>query len=248
MSVFRYPVNVEWIPNLPAISYRNGVGQWEGVVMHYTDNPSDTAASERAYEAETFNNAFVHEFIDPTQVLQVANPNYIAYGAGPHANARFVHLELCHADTQEDFDKSYDMWCERAAEYLFAKQLGVSKAEPTGHGTLWSHYDVTQYLGGTTHTDPIEYLQKRGKTWDDVVAQVQKCYDDLAAGDIWKPDTQAEVKPDPQSAMPVPEVDQWKLDSMQYLKDHGLTTQDHNPDATVTWAELGVVLKRLKGE
>lgn len=250
MSVFRYPVNVEWIPNLPTISYRNGVGQWEGVVMHQTCNDSDTAEGERNWEVQTFNDAFVHEFIDPAQVLQVANPNYIAYGAGHVANARFIHLELCHSDTQDEFDKSYDMWCERAAEFLFAKQLGVSKAEPSGHGTLWSHNDVTQYLGGTDHTDPIEYLQKWGKTWDDVVTQVKKCYDLLAAGDIWKPDPQpsAPVEPTPPAPAPTPQVEKWKTDAVQYLKDKGLIKDDHDPDAPVTWAQFSVVLKRLKGE
>jgi len=172
----RYPVNIQWIPGLPEIPYRNGVGAYEGVVLHYTDTPNDSAASEAAYESRTYLSAFVHEFIDPIEIIQVANPDFIAYGAGYEANQRFVHLELCSAQTLEEFNRSFDMWCERAAEYLAARGLGVSKAQPDGSGTLWSHADVTRYLGGTTHTDPIAYLTLWGKTWQDAVDRVSQYY------------------------------------------------------------------------
>ena len=34
--------------------------------------------------------------------------------------------------------------------------------------------DVTQWLGGTTHEDPIAYLDAWGKNWQDVIDIVQK--------------------------------------------------------------------------
>jgi bifunctional autolysin len=177
-----YPVVIDWIPGLPQIPYRNGVGCWEGVVMHQTDNPSDTARSERAYEAGTFENAFVHEFIDPNEIIQVANPSYLAYGAGPNANPRFIHLELCSNRTAEEFARSFDSWCRRAAVYLAMRGLGVTPARSDGTGTLWSHYDVTRYLGGTDHTDPIGYIRSWGKSWQDVVDTVQHHYNAITGG------------------------------------------------------------------
>jgi N-acetylmuramoyl-L-alanine amidase CwlA len=77
MALKLYPVPINWIIGLPL---------YEGVVMHQTATPNDTAASERAWEAKHFNEAFVHEFIDPNEIIQVANPAYLAYGAGPYAN------------------------------------------------------------------------------------------------------------------------------------------------------------------
>ncbi|MFC0215864.1 N-acetylmuramoyl-L-alanine amidase family protein [Paenibacillus chartarius] len=177
-----YPVIVDWIPGLPQIPYRGGVGRWEGVVMHQTANPNDTARSERAYEARTFQNAFVHEFIDPNEIIQVANPDYLAYGAGPNANPRFIHLELCSNKTAEQFARSFDAWCQRAAYYLALRGLGVTTARPDGSGTLWSHYEVTRYLGGTTHSDPIDYIKSWGKSWQDVVNTVQYHYDAIIGG------------------------------------------------------------------
>jgi N-acetylmuramoyl-L-alanine amidase CwlA len=179
-----YPVIYDWIPGLPQIPYRNGIGRWEGVVMHYTYNPNDTARSERDYEAQSFNNAFVHEFIDPREIIQVANPAYIAYGAGRYANPRFIHLELCSAHSAAEFSRSFDMWCQRAAFFLAQRQLGVSQAKPDGTGTLWSHYDVTNYLGGTDHDDPIEYLREWGKSWQDVLNTVRDHYDAIMRGEV----------------------------------------------------------------
>jgi N-acetylmuramoyl-L-alanine amidase CwlA len=179
-----YPVNINWIPGLPEIPYHAGVGQYEGVVMHQTANPNDTAASERAYESQHFNEAFVHEFIDPTQILQVANPD-LAYGAGQFANKRFIHLELCSAKTREQFEKSFDMWCERAAVHLAARKLGVSNAQPNGTGTLWGHFQVSKYLGGTDHTDPVDYLKQWGKTWDSVLERVLNHYEFIMNGNVY---------------------------------------------------------------
>lgn len=177
-----YPVIVDWIPGLPQIPYRSGVGRWEGVVMHQTASPGDTARSERKYEERTFQNAFVHEFIDPNEIIQVANPQYLAYGAGPVANPRFIHLELCSNKTAEEFARSFDRWCQRAAVFLSMRGLGVSPARPDGTGTLWSHYDVTRYLGGTDHSDPIDYIQSWGKSWQDVVQTVQYHYNAITGG------------------------------------------------------------------
>jgi N-acetylmuramoyl-L-alanine amidase CwlA len=178
-----YPVKIDWIPGLPQIPYRGGVGMYEGVVMHDTCSPGDTAASERAYESRTYNAAFVHEFIDPTTIIQVADPTYIAYGAGRIANQRFVHLELCSADTAEEFEWAFDMWCQRAAVHLANRGLPVLPAQPDGTGTLWGHFEVSGFLGGSDHMDPIDTLAKWGKTWDDVVARVTQHYDVITKGD-----------------------------------------------------------------
>jgi N-acetylmuramoyl-L-alanine amidase CwlA len=178
-----YPVIEDWIAGLPHIPYRGGVGRWEGVVMHQTGNPNDTARSEREYEARTFQDAFVHEFIDPYEIIQVANPQYIAYGAGAVANERFIHLELCSAKNQAEFDSSYDRWCQRAAYFLALRNLQVVPAIIDGSGTLWSHKDVSQFLGRTNHEDPIAYLASWGKSWQDVINTVQAHYNELVKGD-----------------------------------------------------------------
>ena len=181
MSIHRYPVKKQWIEGIPSNPYRNGVGAYEGVVLHYTDNENDTAQKEADYAKENWEqrHVFVHEFVDAKECIQTANPDYKAAGAGRNANERFTHIELCHANNKKEFEDSFDKQMERAAEYLANRKLGVTPAKPDGSGTLWSHADVTHYLGGTDHLDPEPYLKKWGKTWQDAIDQVAYYYDQL---------------------------------------------------------------------
>jgi hypothetical protein len=176
-------VKLEWIPGLPKIPFLKGVGKYEGVVIHYTASPNDTAQMEADHEKKHWRDAFVHEFIDPVEIIQVADPEYKSWGAGERANDRFIHLELCDADNQSDFDISFEKITLRAAEYLYNHQLGVTPAKADGTGTLWGHMDVSNYLGFTNHTDPVAYLAKWGKTWDNVISSVTEKYNTLMSGE-----------------------------------------------------------------
>ncbi len=175
-------VRLEWIPGLPQAPFLKGVGKYEGVVLHYTASPNDTARTEADHEKKYWRNAFVHEFIDPNEIIQVADPDYKSWGAGERANDRFIHLELCDAANQNDFNISFEKITLRAAEYLYINKLGVTPARADGTGTLWGHMDVTKYLGFTNHTDPVAYLAKWGKTWNDVINSVAEKYSALASG------------------------------------------------------------------
>lgn len=169
-------IEIEHVPDLPKAPYLKGVGKYEGVVIHYTDNPGDNARIEANFMKTNWKNAFVHEFIDADEIIQVADPDYKAWGAGKEANDRYIHLELCHEYTREDFEASYRNLVRRAAEYLYINQLGVTPAKPDRTGTLWGHYHVTMYWGGTNHVDPIGYLAKWGISWDDLVEDVAREY------------------------------------------------------------------------
>lgn len=180
-----YDVIKDFIPGLPTRPYRNGVGQYEGVVAHCTDSANhsggDTPKKERNFEAETYNHAFVHFFVGVENgqpvIRQVADTRYIAYGAGHEANQRFVHVELCMYDDPKLFAMAYDAYCYILAKILHDRKLGVTPAHNDKSGTLWSHADVTRILGGTTHTDPIAYLKQHGISWDQHVANVKAYYD-----------------------------------------------------------------------
>lgn len=176
-----YEVKKDWVGAAPQAPYIDGVGKYQGVVFHYTDNPGDSARFEADYVKSNWRSAFVHEFIDADEIIQVADPDYKAWGAGQYANDKFIHLELCHESTKNDFDISYKKIIRRTAEYLYINQLGVSPAKSDGSGTLWGHIDVTRYLGGTDHSDPIAYLAKWDITWSDVIEDVTDQYNELAS-------------------------------------------------------------------
>ncbi|KGT40450.1 hypothetical protein IY08_30145 (plasmid) [Bacillus cereus] len=84
-----------FIPDLPKQPYRYGVGAYEGVVAHSTATPEAPAINIQKYESRTWRSAFVHYAVDWDEKVQIASTKHQAWGAGPAANARFVHVELC---------------------------------------------------------------------------------------------------------------------------------------------------------
>ncbi|WP_144520529.1 N-acetylmuramoyl-L-alanine amidase, partial [Bacillus thuringiensis] len=86
--------------------------------------------------------------VDWNESIQIASTEYIAYGAGPAANKRFVHVELCETADYAKFKRSYEKYVKLLAKILQDNHLSVEKG-------LWTHNDVRKYLGGTDHEDPI---------------------------------------------------------------------------------------------
>lgn len=178
-------IEQNYIPNLPQIPFRNGVGAYEGIVMHSTAVYGDSALGERNYECSHFADAFVHAFSDPHSTIETANPQFIAWGAGEIANQRYLHSELCQVKNdgsdkaKVDFKASYTNWIEYASQRLFDRKLGVTCACKEGTGTVWQHYNVTQYLGCSTHVDPMDYLSTWNVTWEQVIADIEAKYKEL---------------------------------------------------------------------
>ncbi|KEK24723.1 N-acetylmuramoyl-L-alanine amidase [Bacillus gaemokensis] len=157
------------IENLPKIPYRNGVGAYEGVVAHSTATLEAPAINIQKYETRTWRSAFVHYAVDWNETIQIADKNYIAYGAGPNANSRFVHVELCETADYDKFKRSYDKYVKLLAKILHDKGISVEKG-------LWTHDDVRRNLGGTTHEDPLSYLQSHGVSESQFRSDVNRAY------------------------------------------------------------------------
>ncbi|MED1205859.1 DUF5776 domain-containing protein [Heyndrickxia acidicola] len=167
-----YPITQSFIPGLPKNPYRNGVGAYEGVVAHSTDDLNATAQNIHDFEARTYNNAFVQFAVDWTCIIQFADTNYGAYGAGYNANQRFVHVELCETNDPDKFKESYSRYVWILAKILHDRKLGVSEK-----ASFWTHADVhATWPQDTTHTDPVEYLQSHGVSVSQLVSDVKAQY------------------------------------------------------------------------
>jgi N-acetylmuramoyl-L-alanine amidase len=170
-----YPITVNLIPGLPKEPYDGGVGKYVGVIGHATANNGDSADGERNYESTTWQNAFVHAFVDDQKILQVADFNYICYGAGHTANhLGYVQVELCQTTDQAKFEKAYVQYVWLLAKLLYNRKLSVIDGV-----TLMSHAQVSAKWHETDHKDPIEYLASHGKTWANVVADVTEQYKEM---------------------------------------------------------------------
>ncbi|MED4206342.1 GW dipeptide domain-containing protein [Neobacillus mesonae] len=163
----------------PKLTYRNGIGEVEGVVAHETANNSSTISGEISYMSRNYRKAFVHAFVDDSRVIEIHSPNYGAWGAGSAANQRFVHIELVRVKTFEQFARSINNYAAYIASMLYRYNLPVIDAEKTGSGTLWSHKAVTNFLGRTTHKDPHGYFEKWDYNWNQFVQLVMMKYQQL---------------------------------------------------------------------
>lgn len=161
-------------------NYRGGYGKVEGIVAHETANPRSNIAGEIAYMSRNHKNAFVHAFVDHSQIIEIHPTDLGAWGAGRFANQRFVHVELVQVHSFDAFARSINNYSEYIAHVLYQYNLGVTSAEVSGNGSLWSHAAVTKHLGGTTHGDPHGYFAKWGYNWTEFVRLVKSKYDALA--------------------------------------------------------------------
>ncbi|MCQ6343978.1 N-acetylmuramoyl-L-alanine amidase [Bacillus cereus] len=173
------------IPDVPKTPYRSGVGAYEGVVAHSTATPEAPAINIQRYENRTWRNAFVHYAVDWNESIQIADTKYIAYGAGPAANKRFVHVELCETADYAKFKRSYEKYVTLLARILKDNNLSVEKG-------LWTHNDVRKYLGGTDHEDPIDYLRGHGVSESQFRSDVQRAYNNSSV-DVSVPSKPEEV-------------------------------------------------------
>jgi hypothetical protein len=173
----KYQIEKRYFKYTPKRSYR--YGKPEGVCLHFTANYNSTIEGELSYMAKNTNKAFVQAFVDQDHCIECADPGMGAYGAGKYANRRFIHIELCVAHNPTDFERSFDRYCWMAAYYLQKYNRPLTYASSNGNGTLWTHRHVTNYLGGTTHTDPFNYLAKWGVSWQTICKRVAKHYNEM---------------------------------------------------------------------
>ncbi|WJE54333.1 N-acetylmuramoyl-L-alanine amidase [Bacillus cereus] len=201
------------IPDLPKQPYRYGVGAYEGVVAHSTATPEAPAINIQKYESRTWRSAFVHYAVDWNETIQIADTKYIAYGGGPGANKRFVHVELCETADYDKFKRSYDKYVKLLAKILRDRGLSVEKG-------LWTHYDVTKYLGGTDHEDPLDYLRSHGVSEAQFRADVQRAYNNSSA----------EVSVPEQPSKPA-EVPTANVEGVAYIQGNNINLRK-GPDAS----------------
>ncbi|MBD5800448.1 N-acetylmuramoyl-L-alanine amidase [Bacillus pseudomycoides] len=219
------------IDDLPKVPYRYGVGAYEGVVAHSTATPEAPAINIQKYESRTWRNAFVHYAVDWNETIQIADTKYIAYGGGPAANKRFVHVELCETADYTKFKRSYDKYVKLLAKILRDRGISVEKG-------LWTHSDVTHHLGGTDHEDPLDYLRSHGVSEAQFRADVKRAYSNSNV-DVSVPEQPS--KPE--------EVPTAVTDGVAYIQGYNVNLrkgpdasysvirQLNKPESYVVWAE-----------
>lgn len=169
-------IEEDYTSYFPQYGYRNGVGKPEGIVVHDTANDNSTIDGEINYMKNNYNSAFVHAFVDGNRIVETAPTDYLSWGAGPQANERFINVEIVHTHDYDSFARSMNNYADYAATQLQYYGLKPNSAEYDGQGTVWTHYAVSRYLGGTDHSDPHAYFQAHNYTYDELYDLINEKY------------------------------------------------------------------------
>uniref|UniRef100_UPI0025DBEF3D peptidoglycan recognition protein family protein n=1 Tax=uncultured Limosilactobacillus sp. TaxID=2837629 RepID=UPI0025DBEF3D len=147
------------------------------VIVHETANPNDSIWGEINYEANTYNKAFVHAFVDGNNIIEISSTDHEAWGAGYPANSRAVQFEQVEVHSAWEFAREISN-----AAYYTAYNMHKYGMTPSLGGTLYSHHMISQTFGGTDHTDPDAYWSRNasmfgtGYTMNDFYQLVQAYY------------------------------------------------------------------------
>lgn len=142
-----------------------------GLVLHSTDDLNAVAMDIRNY----FNNntsaqASAHLSVDWSQAVTMIpwQPGQaeIAWHAGPTANHRYIGIEWCETDDPALFAQGYANFVGTARTVLDWHRWPVDGAH------VFSHAQISATYHETDHNDPLPYLTRHGKTWDEVVADI----------------------------------------------------------------------------
>lgn len=173
---FKYEIVQDYkVPNGKAGRFAAGKPTW--VVVHSSGNPNASLESEIAYMARNRDNAFVQSWCGHDKIVEIANTDYPAWGAGRTANKYAVQIEvtedkrLTKAQKLQAIDREAFWVAVQCAYY----GIPLNK--------VYSHADISRmYPQDTNHTDPIAFFKSVGVSWSAFKAQVKKYYDILVAG------------------------------------------------------------------
>lgn len=130
-----------------------------GVVLHETASPGATAENEFTYFNTGNRGASAHGFVDWNGYIQTVPYTEVAWHAGPTANHKYIGIEMCHANNEDDFKKVWDNTVDVFVNLM--KRYGFNSND------IFTHDYISRKWGETDHTDPIGYFKKFGKTFDD---------------------------------------------------------------------------------
>lgn len=161
-----------------------------GVVLHSTDDLNATAVAIRNY----FDNnpgaqASAHLSVDWTEAVTMIpwqpGKAEVAWHAGPTANHRYIGIEWCETDDQNLFAQGYANFVGTARTILDWYRWPVDSAH------VFSHAQISEIYHETDHTDPLPYLTRHGRTWDQLLADIT-----AASAIVPYPDLPTDLGPD----------------------------------------------------
>ena len=173
---FKYDIIQDYkVPNGKAGRFSTGKPTW--VVVHSSGNPNAGIDSEIAYMTRNQDNAYVQAWCGHNKIVEIANTDYRAWGAGRTANKYAVQIEVTEDKRLTKTQKLQAIDREAFWVAVQCAYYGIPLNK------VYSHADISRmYPQDTDHTDPIAFFKSVGVSWSQFKSQVKKYHDVLKAG------------------------------------------------------------------
>jgi hypothetical protein len=130
------------------------------IIVHETANPNDSIEGEINYESNNYESAFVHAFVDGNRIVEIAPTDRPSWGS-VDGNPLGVQFEQVEVYGRDNFARELVNGAYYAAYNMKLYGMQPTFTPSSADGTLMSHHMVSNYLGGTDHTDPDGYWSNR---------------------------------------------------------------------------------------
>lgn len=154
------------------------------IIAHESGNPKNTGPSALKNEIQYMSRnareggAYTSHWVGAGgKIVQLAQTNLMQYGAGANANPyAYAQVELARTTDKEQFKKDYAayIWLLRTLAAQASIPITLNTGKTLKDKGIKTHHWVTQHLGGTTHTDPDNYLAGFGISLTQFAADVEK--------------------------------------------------------------------------
>ncbi len=134
------------------------------IIVHETANPNDSLEGEINYESTTYENAFVHAFVDGDRIVEIAPTDRPSWGS-VNGNPYGVQFEQVEVYGRDNFARELVNGAYYAAYNMKLYGMQPTFTSNSADGTLMSHHMVSMFLGGTDHTDPDGYWSNRAGSY-----------------------------------------------------------------------------------
>ena len=173
---FKYEIIQDYtIPNGVAGKFSAGKPTW--VVVHSSGNPNASLESEISYMSRNYRNAYTQSWAGHNKIVEIANTDYRAWGAGRTANKYAVQIEVTEDKRLTKAQKLQAIDHEAFWVAVQCAYYGIPLNK------VYSHNDISNmYPQDTNHTDPIAFFKSVGVSWSQFKSQVKKYHDVLKVG------------------------------------------------------------------
>ncbi|WP_349550913.1 GBS Bsp-like repeat-containing protein [Leuconostoc pseudomesenteroides] len=164
-----YRINMQDASKNGGINMNFSNGKPQLVIIHDVGVENSTIDNEINYMVRNQTSAFVHSFVDGSQLKTIADTSKIAWGAGPFGNRYADQIEQVRVNSKTEFAHQISSLANWTAQQMIKYQMGAPKLISTTSksldGNLASHENISYKWGGTDHVDPVEYWNKRGRNY-----------------------------------------------------------------------------------